>query len=146
MDNPQGRVLAVDFATAPPSATVEVTSAVVCERCASGKGCGAGLLGTSGGNRSIEARIAPGVAIDIGDEVSIDLAPRNLLHVALVVYGLPLGGALLGAGIAYAIGLADLHAALASLGGIVAGFLLARQLLGNCDFTPTIVDTVAKER
>lgn len=144
MDNPHGRVLAVDLAKTPPSAKVEVTSAVSCERCAAGKGCGAGLIGASGGNRSIEARIAPGITVDIGDEVSIELAPRNLLHAALVVYGLPLGGALLGSGVAYSLGLADLHAALAALGGIVAGFLVARRRLGACEFNPTIVDTVAK--
>lgn len=142
MDNPRGRVLAVDLAKAPPAARVEVTSAVSCARCAAGKGCGAGLFGPAGSGRSIEARIAPGVTVDIGDEVSIELAPPGLLRVAMIVYGLPLCGALLGAGAAYVFGLADLQAALAALGGIVAGFLVARQRLGGCEFKPTIVDTV----
>ncbi len=139
MDNPRGRVLAVYLSTATPSARVEVTSALRCERCAAGKGCGAGLFGASGGSRSIEARIAPGIAVDVGDDVSIEMAPHSLLRAALLVYGLPLAGALLGAGVAHALGLTDLGAGLAGLGGIAAGFVLARRRLGNCEFTPTIV-------
>lgn len=144
MDNPTGRVLAVDLEKSRPSATVEVLSAISCERCASGKGCGAGLLGTSRGSRSVEALIAPGIAVSVGDDVSIEMAPHRLLRAALAVYGLPLGGALLGAGMAYLSGLSDLQSAVAGLGGIAAGFLLARRQLGDCEFTPTIVDRLPK--
>ncbi len=73
--------------------------------------------------------------------MSIELAPRHLLNAALVVYGLPLGGALFGAVIAYSLGLGDLYAAIAGLAGIAAGIAIARRRAARdqCQFTPTIV-------
>ena len=146
MESPRGRV--IDVAKGLPFARVEVTAALSCARCESGKGCGAGLLGGKGGNRCIEAQIPEGIAVQEGDEVHIELAPRNLLQAALIVYGLPLGGALVGAGVAYAAGLGDLYAALAGLGGIAAGVLIANMRLRNsrryCEFTPTIVEKLAR--
>jgi len=144
MENPRGRVLAVDLEKPLPSAEVEVATAFSCARCKSGKGCGAGLLGGNGKSRRIDAHIATGVAVHEGDEVRIELAPRHLLNAALIVYGMPLAGAVFGAAIAYTAGLADLYAAIAGLGGIAAGIALARRRLrttkGLCEFTPTIVE------
>ncbi len=139
MEHPSGRVLAVDHET--PSAVVEVAAAFTCARCVAGKGCGAGLLGSGRQSRQVEALIAVGVDIREGDEVSIELAPRHLLNAALIVYGLPLVGGLVGSGIAYSLGLGDLHASLAGLAGIAAGIALAhrRAARGRCQFTPTIV-------
>lgn len=139
MDHPSGRVLAVNHEI--PSAVVEVAAAFSCARCAAGKGCGAGVFGSGRKNRHIEALIAAGVEIREGDEVSIELAPRHLLNAALIVYGLPLVGALVGAGIAYSLGLGDLLASIAALAGIAAGIAIAhrRAARGQCQFTPTIV-------
>ncbi len=139
MEHPSGRVLAVNHET--PSAVVEVAAAFSCARCAAGKGCGAGVFGSGRRSRHIEALIAAGVDIREGDEVSIELAPRHLLNAALIVYGLPLVGALVGAGIAYAFALGDSYAALAGLAGLAAGIMIARRRAarGQCQFTPTIV-------
>ncbi len=138
MENPSGRVLAVNQEI--PSAVVEVVAEFSCARCAAGKGCGAGVFG-SRQRRRIEAHIAAGVEIREGDEVSIELAPRHLLNAALIVYGLPLGGGVLGAAIAYAFGLGDATASLAGLAGIALGIALARRRAArdHCQFTPTIV-------
>lgn len=142
MKDPRGRVLTIDLAKL--SAEVEVAAAFRCARCASGKGCGAGLLGGNGKSRRIDAQIPTGITVHEGDEVRIELAPRHLLHAALIVYGIPLLGALVGAAIAYTLGLGDLYAAFAGLGGIAVGIVLARQRLqasrGLCEFTPTIVE------
>lgn len=79
-----------------------------------------------------------------GDQVRIELAPSNLLRASMIVYGLPLSGAVLGAALAYLAGLGELFAATAALGGIFAGLMVARMRLrrSGClrEFTPTIVE------
>lgn len=146
MENPRGRVLTVDKDT--PSAVVEVAAAFNCARCAAGKGCGAGLFGGGRQRRHIEAYITAGIDVCEGDEVSIELAPRHLLNAALIVYGIPLGGALFGAVIAYSLGLGDLYAAIAGLAGIGAGIAIAhrRAARDQCQFTPTIVARLGHAR
>jgi sigma-E factor negative regulatory protein RseC len=144
MQNPQGRVLSVradDFGT---KAIVEVDSVVVCERCESGKGCGAGLLGRQPGDKRVEAVVAENLDVKGGDLVSIVLAPRNILRAAVIVYGYPLCGAVLAAILAFGMGLGDANGAIAALVGLVAGIFLAKLRLKNSrclrDFTPTVVD------
>ncbi|MBT8090884.1 MAG: SoxR reducing system RseC family protein [Gammaproteobacteria bacterium] len=144
MDNPRGRVIAVrDFEPAP-YALVEVDASVSCARCAEGKGCGAGLLGRTSGSRRVDALVATGLTVREGDEVRIELAPSNLLQASMIVYGLPLAGAILGAGFAYIAGIGELNAAMAALGGILAGLIVARLRLkqDGClrQFTPTVVE------
>jgi len=102
------------------------------------------LLGSDSGARRIDALVGTGVTVRKGDEVRIELAPSNLLQASLLVYGLPLGGAILGATLAYFADLGELYAAMTALGGIAAGFAIARARLRNSDclgqFTPTIVE------
>lgn len=144
MENPRGRVLAVYLDKPVPSAEVEVASAFSCARCKAGKGCGAGLLGDNRKSRRIDAQVATGVTVQEGDEVRIELAPRHLLNAALIVYGVPLVGAMSGAALAYIAGLTDLFAAIAGLAGLGAGVAVARRRLratqGLCEFAPTIVE------
>ncbi|MGI9223748.1 MAG: SoxR reducing system RseC family protein [Woeseiaceae bacterium] len=139
MENPQGRVLTVDKQAL--AAVVEIAAAFSCARCAAGKGCGAGLFDSGRQSRRISANIAAGIDVNEGDEVSIELAPRHVLNAALIVYGTPLGGGLVGAILAYALGLGDLYAAIAALAGITAGIAIARRRAAHdlCQFTPTIV-------
>jgi len=123
---------------------VEIDPVVVCERCESGKGCGAGLLGQQSGDRRVEAVVAEKLDVRNGDLVSIMLEPRNVLRAAIIVYGYPLTGAVLTALVAYGVGLGDIAAALAALSGLVAGILIAKVRLQNTrclrDFTPIVVD------
>jgi len=146
MNNPRGRVIAISEASSEPSAKVEVT-ALRCARCASGKGCGAGLLGSSTKDQCIDARIAAGITLCEGDEVRVELAPSNVLQAALIVYGMPLCGAVAGAGVSYFAGLQDLAAALAAIAGIAAGIGVARYRLraSRClrQFTPTVVERLS---
>lgn len=126
---------------------VEVESVLVCERCESGKGCGAGLLGRRSGDRRVEASVAENLEVRNGDLVSILLEPRNVLRAAIIVYGYPLSGAVLAAFAAYAVGMGDIAGALAVLSGLVAGILIARIRLQNSrclrDFTPIVVDRLS---
>ncbi len=112
-------------------AIVTVEAAAVCPRCAAGKGCGAGLLGANGGERQVEASIRPGVSVATNDIVEIALAPASLLRAALIVYGLPMLGAGIGAAIAYTMSLGDAAAALLAVAGLACGLLLGRWRLSK---------------
>lgn len=146
MENPRGRVISVSNTAASPHALVEVNAVVECARCAEGKGCGAGLLGSTTGSRRVNALISPDLKVCAGDEVSIELAPKNLLHASLIVYGGPLSGAIVAALIAYAAGLGDSYAALTAIAGLSAGLLFARSYLRSARclrrYTPMVVEQV----
>ena len=147
MDSPQGRVLSLHYEQDPVCAVVEVTAPLRCARCAAGKGCGAAIAGRDGRPRNIEARLAPGLEVRAGDRVRVDLAPRDILRASLIVYGLPLAGAVLGAAAAYLANAGDLGAALAALAGGCAGMLAARVRLRRPDcphrFTPMVTSRIA---
>jgi len=147
MENPRGRIISVRRVDTSLHALVEVDASISCRRCREGKGCGAGLFGSDAKSRRLEALIGEGVDVREGDDVRIELAPANLLQASLIVYGLPLFGAITGAVIAYLAGLAELYAAVAALGGIVAGFVVARRRLQRAScltrFTPTIVERLS---
>jgi sigma-E factor negative regulatory protein RseC len=144
MKHPRGHVVSLRDDDAGARAIVDVDSAVVCARCESGKGCGAGLLGRNAGDKRIEALVVKNLDIRSGDFVSVELAPRNILRAAIVVYGYPLAGAILATIAAFAAELNDANAVLAVLLGLVVGILVARTRLGKAhclrNFTPMIVD------
>lgn len=144
MENPRGRVIAVNSTAGSPHALVEVNAVVECARCAEGKGCGAGLLGSSTGSRRIDAIISAGLTVSEGDDVCIELEPKNVLRASLIVYGWPLSGAVAAALIAYGAGLGDAYAALAAIAGLSTGLVLARRQLKSprClrRFTPMVVE------
>jgi len=141
MQNPHGHIVSLGTDN---SAVVEIDSTVVCERCASGKGCGAGLLGKQQGERQIAALVAANLNLRNGDEVSVSLQPSNVLRAASIVYGYPLLGALTAAGIAYLAQWGDVAAALATLAGLVSGFMVAKWRLKSAaclrEFTPVVVE------
>lgn len=142
MDNPRGRIISLHAANSDSYAIIEIESKAACARCAAGKGCGAGLLGGDAAVRRVEAMIASGVDVQQGDEVLISLEPKNLLQAAMLVYGMPLLGAVLATAVAYGLGLGDVAAALTALAGIGSGFFLARLKLqdSRClrQFVPTV--------
>ena len=147
MRNPQGQIVSISTDRAHRQVVVEIESTVVCERCESGKGCGAGLLGQRSGDRRVEATVVENLNVRKGDLVSIALEPRNVLRAAIIVYGYPLSGAVLAAIAAYATNLGDIAGALAALTGLIAGILVAKVRLQNTrclrDFTPIVVDRLS---
>ena len=150
MDNPQGKVESVHSDTHGTRAVVGVDVASACQRCAAGKGCGAGIFTASGKERHVEAAVRPGLQIVEGDFVEMTLAPDNLLRAALIVYGLPMAGAILGAIVAYALSLGDVGAAIAALVGLLGGLTLGRRRLRRQEclsrFVPTIDRRVGQAR
>jgi len=138
----QGRVLSVSAAGPRSYATVAVKAEVACARCAAGKGCGAGIFGSSEQDRRIDALVMPGVDVHEGQQVSVELEARNVLRAAAIAYGMPLAGGVLGAAIAWWSGSGDAMAAGLALIGIAAGILAGRWRLGRetClrQFTPVV--------
>jgi sigma-E factor negative regulatory protein RseC len=143
MQSPHGRIVSID-SHHTRNVIVEVAATVACKRCAQGKGCGAGLLAGQPQERRVSAVLIDGLEVHSGDTVSLELAPRNLLQAASIVYGYPLTGAVLAALVAFSLGLGDLAAAGSALAGIVAGVMLARQRLSNMQclrsLTPVVVE------
>jgi len=144
MDNPQGRIQSLRGDESGMHAVVGIDVAAACPRCAAGKGCGAGLFTDTGRQRQVEATVRPGLQLAEGDLVEVTLAPDNLLRAALIVYGLPMAGAVVGAMLAYALSLGDVGAAVAALAGLVAGLLLGRWRLRRQDCLSRFVPTVDK--
>ena len=146
MDETRGRILSVQ--PGGTRATVEVDTANFCALCSTGKGCGAGLFGNDRGPRQFDAPVIGYLDLRAGDAVRIELAPRSVLHAALIVYGVPLGSGLLTSGIAFLAGMADREAVLVVLAGIAAGAWLGRRHLRRKDclrrFTPAITQRLAE--
>lgn len=150
MNSPTGTVVSVNRqqsgSAAEILALVEVDVGTVCKRCASGKGCGAGLLGAGSQLKRIEAAVATDLAIKSGDYVQLSMLPRSVLRAVVIVYGYPLAGAVLGALVALAIvGQKgnDVAAAASALSGLAIGFVVAKVKLRNrrClrEFTPIVL-------
>lgn len=149
MKDPQGTVIEIVRDTGGARAIVEIEAAAVCARCASGRGCGAGIMSGRAGTRRIEVSIEQDLDLADGDVVGIELAPGNVLRAALLVYGLPLAGAICGAALAYMNGLGDGGAAAIAIAGLCAGALISRLRLGSesclTRFTPTISHRTASD-
>lgn len=142
MDNPTGRILSLVDGADGARAVVRVSAAAACPRCAAGKGCGAGIFAVGNSEREIEVRIPAGLTIAVDDVVEISLAPDNVLQAAILVYGLPLSGAILAAAVAYAFSLGDVGAAMAALLGLGGGLAAGRWKLRQPDclrgFVPSV--------
>ncbi len=143
MQNPSGQIISVSTDPADQTVIVEVSSDLNCKRCAAGKGCGAGLLGSRPSERRVEAVVADHLEVRNGDRVSIVLEPANVLRAAIIIYAYPLIAAMLAAVSAHAIGLSDIAAAIATLIGLGAGIYLAKLRLRSAgclrEFTPMVV-------
>ena len=127
MDNPTGTIHSVVADVLGTRAIVDVDVGSACPRCAAGKGCGAGLLIGSGQVRRVEAAVSANMALlAAGDRVELVLASSKLLRATLIVYGLPLVGAVGSAAMAYLLELGDAAAALAAIAGLSVGLLAGR--------------------
>lgn len=142
MDNPVGKIQSIHETPKGRRLTVAVDAGVACPRCAAGKGCGAGLLGGPEKSRMVEAQAADQLSLSVGDTVRLRLSAANLLSAALIVYGLPLLGVLLGAALSFWLGFGDVAAVVAAITGAVVGAALGRQRLGQSgclqDFVPQV--------
>ena len=83
MEQSRGRIISV--ADDLSHATVEVNTAVFCSRCASGKGCGAGIFGSDRGPRRLDAPVVGHLELREGDEVQLELIAVLLLSYGVVL-------------------------------------------------------------
>lgn len=144
MDNPKGRIQSLLRDDDGMRAVVDIDVAAVCPRCAAGKGCGAGLLSDAGGPRQVEVLVPPGLHVEEGDLVEVTLAPNRLLGAALIVYGLPLAGAIAAAALSYALRLGDVAAAVAAVAGLMTGLQIGRRRLSRDSCLSRFVPTIGK--
>lgn len=109
-------------------ALVELVDTEGCGGCAAKSGCGVGLLGRVFRRRATRFRITVSGPLAVGDRVTLGLHPSALLIAAIVGFGLPLFGLLLGS----ALGTLavphrpDLAGLLGGLGGLLLGLALVR--------------------
>lgn len=124
--------------------TVVVDAPVACRRCAAGNGCGAGLLGSTDAERRLDVAAPANLSVDVGDKVTLTLAPRSLLRAAAIAYGLPLFSLVAAASLAWLSGAdPDSLAAIVIVAiGLVTGVTISRVLLNRgsaCqEFIPAI--------
>jgi sigma-E factor negative regulatory protein RseC len=126
MNTTTGTVLSVATHAAGKRAWIAIDSGIHCSRCAAGKGCGAGLIGSRARPRRVVVVVPTGTELDKGDSVTVMLEPGNVLHAAWIVYGWPLLGAICGAGGSWLITDNDALAAMAALAGLAIGYLVAK--------------------
>ena len=144
MDNPTGIIRALVTGASGTRAIVDVDVSTACPRCAAGKGCGAGLLVGSSRLRQVEASFSASLDLAEGDNVEIALTPNNLLQAALIVYGLPMLGAVTAAGFATVMALGDAAAASAAIVGLLSGLVVSRWRLQHAACLGNFVPRVAK--
>ena len=122
MKDPQGTIVEIVRDSRGVTAIVDVDAEAVCARCASGRGCGAGIFGARTGRRRIDIAVGKNLELGEGDIVDIQLAPRNVL----------------GAG-----------AATMALGGLAGGVLIGRRRLRDdaclARFTPVVSRRIAPD-
>ncbi|MDZ7754308.1 MAG: SoxR reducing system RseC family protein [Gammaproteobacteria bacterium] len=109
--------------------TVESQRATACGTCASGGGCGIGVLGRLFGNRSSRIEVTADMAVQPGDEVVIGVPEDALLLGSLWLYLVPLllfiAGSLVGRTVAINTGGGELLAVVGAILGGLAGFVWA---------------------
>ncbi len=94
--------------------------------------------------RQVEASFSASLDLAEGDNVEIALTPNNLLQAALIVYGLPMLGAVAAAGFAYVMALGDAAAASAAIVGLLSGLVVSRWRLQHAACLGNFVPRVAK--
>ena len=112
-------------------ATVEVVveGASPCARCASGKGCGAGIFTGQGGQQRLRLPVPDGLTFAVGEAVTVSMQGSTLLMASVLAYGLPLAGLLAGGTVALLLSAGEILASGLALAGLAAGFAISRQRL-----------------
>ncbi len=108
--------------TEPGFAWVEPERDGGCGHCAMRAGCGTRVLGEVLGRRAAALRVRDPLGTMPGEYVVVAIGDEVLLTRSLLMYGLPLGGLLFGAGLAEALLGVDWGTALGGGLGLAAGF------------------------
>lgn len=140
METASGRISALTDLVA----TVEVDSPLACQRCAEGRGCGAGIFQAAEQSRQIKVRIPADMTVRQGDIIELTIGPKYLLRAAMLAYGLPLVSTVLLPGLAWLImgNIPDSIGIALAVAGLAAGLVVGRRILQResiCEqFVPAI--------
>ncbi len=131
-------------------ATVIVNALGGCKRCASGRGCGAGMLIGSEQRRQLKIDVPVGMSLTSGDHIRLTVSRRHLVRAAMLAYGVPLASVMVFSGAAWVSGVAtsDLAAIGFAVAGLGAGLIGSRRILGRdaaCERFLPVIDGIAGE-
>lgn len=102
-----------------------------CSGCKLRNGCGTGLLSRHVGKRFSRLAVPRTENVQVGEQVQVQIAEKELLSGALMMYLLPLAGLIGGAGLVTMLsGPAWLEIA-SGLGGLAAGFVWLRHYFSH---------------
>ena len=126
-------------------ANVSVDRGIICSRCAAGKGCGAGLIGTSSKTITLSIPLAGNTDLREGDEVRLTMEPIHLMRASLMVYGLPLVGAVAALSAAWLISgpMSDGESILVAAAGLLIGLGIGRYQLNRDECLAQFVPRIA---
>ena len=136
---------------AAPYAWVQCESQAGCQRCAAGKGCGAGLFAGLLRGRLSHVKAVFREPLKVGDLVMIGIAESALLGAAILLYIIPLVGLFVVAwlgGVAYP-GNKELAVFIGGVTGFMVSWMVIRHAARNQQwarlFQPVVVQTLAEE-
>ena len=123
---------------------VELVRESACAGCDLNQGCGTGALGRLLGKRKRPLLVSSERELHPGDRVVLSLPEAALVRVSLLVYGLPLLGMLVGAGVAHLwLALPEWQVVAFGAAGFFLGFRGASRLVGGLaqrQLLPTVID------
>jgi len=120
---------------------VRCDAAAGCPACASGLGCRGGLLGAlTGRPRLLEVDRGPH-ELAVGDPVRVAIPAAAINRAAVIVYGIPLTGLLLGAAAGAFVlpAWGDAAAVIGAVAGFAGGVVLARRRLTTTGLRPHLL-------
>lgn len=114
-------------------ATVVVTAAPMCPRCAAGRGCGAGIFHSGTNYPSMRIALPPSLRVEVDDEIRLAIDPRKLLLGAGLAYGIPLVAMVVALFVAQWVfgGMGDMGGIVVASGGLLTGMAVSRIYLAR---------------
>jgi len=141
-----GRVVAVDEL----GIWVEANRTSSCQSCTASKGCGQKALVEYASRRSSDLRVEnpSGLAVQVGDRVTVGIREGSFLKASLLIYTLPLLMLFFGGYLGSLQGESELPAIFGSSLGLLLGLLLVRSLgqrLGrSCQYQPVLLKVIPR--
>jgi len=133
-------------AAAARSAELDIEPVSACRRCAEGRGCGAGLLGSAAAGlpKRLRLDVDERQHFEPGDDIVLEVPAHCLRRAAVNAYGLPLAGLLGGALLAAIIAVrtpasGDVTGIVCALAGLLAGVALSRLRLKRATLSDKLV-------
>ena len=126
-------------------AELHIEPVTACQRCAEGRGCGAGLAGAAAGfPKRLRLDVDERHRFQAGDDVVVEVPAHSLRRAAVNAYGLPLAGLLSGAALAAIVAgtgpvNGDTAGILCALAGLLLGMVLCRLRLTRGSLSDTLV-------